>query len=283
MNTEQSFKFCEQLTKKHYENFPVGSILVPKKLRKHFYSIYAFARTADDFADEGNAAPEQKLKLLSDFRAKLETTFNGVKIPNEPIFLALSETIKTLNLPEEPFLNLIKAFEMDTTFSEFQTREEEYFYCKHSANPVGKLILCLFSSSNAENDLLSDKICTGLQIANFLQDISVDWQKDRVYIPKEVYRKFGLARKSFGNDEKPQDFAKMIEFEVGSTKKLLLEGSELISKTKGRLNLELRFIVAGGLVILDKILENKDFIRTKRPKLQAKDKLKILKKLLAFR
>ncbi|KAA3605654.1 MAG: squalene synthase HpnC [Calditrichaeota bacterium] len=279
---EEAFDWCENLAKSHYENFPVGSILVPKKMRPHFYNIYAYSRMADDLADEGDFSTSERLKNLNDFRESFLECIKANSKPQEPVFVALKETMSFLQLPQKPFLDLVKAFEMDTTFTEYENREQQIFYCKHSANPVGKLVLSLFGKSNPENDFLSDKICTALQIVNFLQDISVDWGKGRVYIPQSIYSSFGLEREDFHNSDKTENFRKMILSEVDFVEKMFYEGSELIHKTSGRLSLELRFVVSSGLTILGKVKELNSKLRFERPHLKTSDKLKILKKVIQF-
>lgn len=274
----EAFRWCENLAKSHYENFPVGSVLVPKEMRPHFYNIYAYSRLADDLADEGNFSSSERFNRLNNFRESFLECVNPNSQPKEPVFVALKETMNILQLPQKPFLDLVKAFEMDTTFKEYENREQQIFYCKHSANPVGKLVLSLFGKSNPENDILSDKICTALQIVNFLQDISVDWEKGRVYIPSEVYKSFGLEREDFNNSTKSESFREMILSEVDFVEKMFYEGSELVHKTSGRLSLELRFVVSGGLTILGKVKELNSKLRFERPHLKATDKFKILKK-----
>lgn len=277
---EEAFRWCEKLAKTHYENFPVASVLVPKRMRPHFYSIYAYSRAADDLADEGNFSSSERLKNLSDFRDDFLECAEEYSTPKKPVFVALKETIRLFQLPKKPFLDLVAAFELDTNFTEFENRKQQIFYCKHSANPVGKLVLCLFGKSNPENDFLSDKICTALQIVNFLQDISVDWRKGRVYIPTEVYKNFALEREDFHNSTTSKNFRKMILSEVNFVEKMFYEGSELIHKTSGRLSLELRFVVSCGLVILGKVKDLNSQLRLERPHLRIYDKLEILREVM---
>lgn len=197
----EAYRYCEQMAKSHYENFPVGSLLIPKAKRPYVWSIYAFARSADDFADEGYPSRKDfpndsawKEKIISEENARLQKLNDWEKQSLEaaegkashPIFIALGQTIQDLKIPLQLLIDLLTAFKMDVTKRRYQNWEEVLFYCKHSADPVGRLILRIFGYNNPQLDEMSDAICTGLQLANFWQDIAVDREKDRIYIPQTL-------------------------------------------------------------------------------------------------
>src|SRR5215831_12399444 len=192
---DEAYAYCERLARSHYENFPVGSILVPKRLRKHVYSVYAFARVADDFADEGYETGElteaQRLAALDDWERKLEDCYRGRA--DHPVFVALAETVKELRLPIQLFTGLLSAFKQDVVKRRYADFEEVLDYCSRSANPVGRLILLLFDYREEGLAELSDCVCTGLQLANFWQDVEVDIRKDRVYLPQNEMARFGVS------------------------------------------------------------------------------------------
>ncbi|HMY76522.1 MAG TPA: squalene synthase HpnC, partial [Blastocatellia bacterium] len=192
---EAAYAYCRQMAESHYENFPVGSVLIPSQLRKHVYSIYAFARTADDFADEGyetsGLTETQRLAALDDWQQKLDRCFAGDA--DHPVFIALAATVKDLNLPKKLLADLLSAFKQDVTKRRYADFDEVLDYCTRSANPVGRLILLLFGYRDERLHQLSDHICTALQLANFWQDVAVDIQKDRVYLPEDDMARFGVG------------------------------------------------------------------------------------------
>lgn len=260
---EDIYKKAILFTKSHYENFPVVSFLIPKKLQPHIAIIYWFARTADDFSDEGNLAAEERLQLLSsfefDFKQMLTRNFKS------DYFRALGNTIDTYSLTPENFLKLLKAFKQDVYKKRYETYKELKEYCSNSANPVGRLILELFGFSSLETIELSDKICTGLQITNFLQDVSKDIQKGRIYIPKEDMVKYKLSEKDFDSKANSESFKSMIKFQVERTNQLFEEGKPLISFLSGRLKLEIMWTLLGGEQILKEIKKIDYDVLNKRP------------------
>src|SRR5215213_4544846 len=185
-SVELAYKYCEKLAKAHYENFPVGSLLIPKRLRKHFYSIYAFARTADDFADEGyehGERAEERIAKIHEWGRMLKQALCGQA--SHPIFIALAETQARFDLPPDLFEDLLSAFAQDVTRTRYESFEQLLDYCDRSANPVGRLILLLFGHKDEGLHQMSDSICTALQLANHWQDVGIDLRKDRVYLPLE--------------------------------------------------------------------------------------------------
>lgn len=274
-NLPESFAYCERLAKRHYENFPVGSVLIPKKLRPYVWAIYAYARRADDIADE-DFPEEDRIPALEAWQGLLEQTLRGRV--NHPVFLALKETIRQFNIPTGLLEDLVEAFKMDVRIKRHPRFEDLMFYCRHSANPVGRLVLYLFGHRDPSLLLLSDKICTALQLANFWQDISVDWEKNRIYLPLEDLERFGYSEESLSNREATPAFRELLRFEVERTERLFLEGSPLVEKVGGRLSLELKCVILGGMEILQKIKrQNYDTLK-RRPVLAKRDQARILLK-----
>jgi len=184
---EDSYFVCESIAKNHYENFPVGSILIPKKIRKYFYSIYAFSRFCDDIADESHSLTnEQRISILNSFQNYLKNHKQLEKLSTHPIFQALIDTLETNHLPAEPLIRLLEAFKMDINFRQPDRWHDLLYYCHHSANPIGEMVLRLFGEWNSVTEPLSNYITTALQLINFWQDLSIDRQNNRNYIPKEV-------------------------------------------------------------------------------------------------
>ena len=272
-----SFRYCERLAMSHYENFPVGSVLIPKKLRPYVWAIYAFARRADDIADED--FPElDRIPALEAWQRLLERSLQ-TRV-NHPVFLALSETIRKFDIPKQLLFDLITAFKMDVEIKRHPTCEDVLFYCKHSANPVGRLILHLFSYRDETLMQLSDKICTALQLANFWQDVSVDIKKNRIYMPLEELERFGYSETQLFALEYNKNFKELMRFQVERTEEMFREGSPLVHHTGGRLGLELKCVVLGGMGILQKIRALDYNTLAKRPHFKSKDKILILAKAL---
>jgi squalene synthase HpnC len=186
-----AYRHCQKIAESHYENFTVGSWLLPRRLRRHIAAIYAFSRVADDMADEGDRPAEERLQLLDAWERELELCFQGR--PRNPIFVALGRSVEEFDLPIEPFRRLLRAFRSDVVFSGFDTADALLAYCRCSANPVGHLVLNLFGYRDSERQDLADKICTGLQLANFWQDVSVDARKGRIYVPRDALASFGCS------------------------------------------------------------------------------------------
>jgi squalene synthase HpnC len=279
-SVEEAFQYCERLARAHYENFPVGSLLIPKRLRKHFYSIYAFARTADDFADEGrDHTAEQRLAQLSAWREQLHLAFDGEA--SHPIFIALRETISRFDLPIMLFDDLLSAFSQDVVTQRYESFDQLLDYCRRSANPIGRLILLLYGYKEAERHERSDDICTALQLANHWQDVAVDLEKERVYLPAEDLDRFGVTIEELKTGLPKATFIKLMEFEVARARDYFMRGKPLCGNLSGRLGLELRAVWLGGWRILDRIEENGYDVFTRRPIITRSDKLRLI--LGAFR
>jgi phytoene synthase len=246
----------------HYENFPVASVLLPRALREPVAAIYAFARTADDFADEGERTTSERLALLDGYQRQLDAIEDGQPTDN-PLFQRLAHVIAAYRLPLHPFRDLLDAFSQDVVQSRYATYEELLDYCRRSANPVGRLMLHLFRAATPANLAYSDAICSALQLVNHWQDVGIDATKPepRIYLPTEDLAYYGvseatiLSRTPTGipSGHTTADFRSLMRFQVDRARKLMLHGEPLGWVLPGRIGLEIRTIVAGGLRILEKI------------------------------
>ena len=254
----------------HYENFPVASILLPSRLRPAVEAIYAFARSADDLADEGDATPEQRLAALNAYEAELagiEAGGNG----NGPMFERLAQVIREYGLPVRPMRELLSAFKQDVLVSRYQTYDLLLDYCSRSANPVGFLMLHLYGAADEENVRDSDAICTALQLINFLQDVAIDIHKERIYIPLEDLNRYAISPAALDHASARPRWRSMMKFEVDRARALLLSGAPLALRLSGRIGFELRLVVQGGLRILDAIEAVEYDVFLHRPKLTRRD------------
>ncbi|MBI2338926.1 MAG: squalene synthase HpnC [Deltaproteobacteria bacterium] len=263
-----SFEYCLKITKNHYENFPVASLAIPRKYRPFVAAVYAFARAADDFADE-KEFEGTRLDRLNEWDEKLKNCAGGKA--DHPVFAALGETIRKFNLPVSLFSDLLAAFKMDTVVSRYETFDQVLNYCRHSANPVGRIILHLFGFPAPRLLEYSDFICTALQLANFWQDVAVDLEKDRIYIPREDFVRFRYSEEELKKKVENDNFRRLILFQVERTEDLFDRGKSLCGKIPGRLGFELRLTWLGGATILKKILALNGNMLSNRPKLTKRD------------
>jgi phytoene synthase len=262
-----------KIAKSHYENFPVGSVLLPSNLRKYINAIYAFARTADDFADE-----LQNREKLQEWREKLWQCTK--ETPTEPIFIALSDTIRHFEIPIQFFDDLITAFMLDLDKNRFESLESLEDYCRYSANPVGRLILWLFGY-RAENIMkLADYITTALQLTNFWQDISIDLKRDKIYIPTNFLHEFNIRETEILQQKSSESFAELMDSLINKTRSYYRQGLPLLSKVQGRLKLELQFTIAGGYRILSKTRIHQANLLSFRPTLNKFDWFSISARIL---
>jgi squalene synthase HpnC len=276
-SADRAYDYCEQLTRSHYENFPVGSALVPKRLRKHFYSIYAFARIADDFADEGYGqgyTESARLEALGEWRRMLRDSLAGRA--RHPVFVALARTASEFDLSPALFEDLLSAFAQDVTVRRYQSIDQLLDYCRRSANPIGRLVLLLFGYRDEQRHELSDQICTALQLTNHWQDIAIDLDKDRIYLPQDDLLQFGLSVEALTNRNATSDFKSLMKFEVDRARAMFSHGKPLCVSVSGRLGLELRSVWLGGICILDRVEQNGYDVFKRRPVITSSDKLKIL-------
>lgn len=273
-NLFPAYKEAENFAASHYENFPVVSFLLPKELKKHVAVIYKFARLADNIADEGNVSISQRTEELNEYRGKFTLALNG-ETPND-FWKVVLNTIQERKLNPQYFYNLLDAFEQDITKKRYVDFDEVLRYCKNSANPVGKLMLELFDIREEEAMQLSDKICTALQLTNFYQDIKVDYEKDRIYIPQNELEKFGVKEEVFHRKEGNEQFRELLKFQVERNRRFYKEGSELLNYLQGFFRLEIKWTVSGGKKILDKI-EKLDYdVLNYRPTLSKFDYILLL-------
>ncbi len=257
----KSLKFA----KSHYENFPVVSFLIPKNLRRHVAIIYWFARTADDYADEGNFSEGERLEKLNNFEYRTKQLLIGKAESDYEI--ALANTINEKNLTAENFYNLITAFRQDVIKNRYENFDEVIDYCKYSANPVGRLILELFDIRSEEAINYSDKICTALQLTNFLQDVFIDYKKGRIYLPQDEMEMLQITEKLFEHKENNHKLKQLVKHNVDRAQNLLDEGKMLFPLLSGRLKVEIIWTVAGGEEILDQIRKNDYNVLNNRPEL----------------
>jgi squalene synthase HpnC len=287
---DEADAFCRKAAISHYENFPVGSVLIPKKSRRHFYSVYVFARTADDIADELiDEEPELRIKALYDYEKLLRDNSFAAKQSGNPIFISLWATIKEKNMPVETFGKLLTAFKRDINFKHADTMADLEDYCIYSANPIGELVLRIFDSYNEKTAELSDRICTGLQLINFWQDIAVDFQKGRIFIPKGFLMKYEINfNKNFIenlHDEKNSlKLSQCLNELYMLSENYLTQGSSLINYlTTLRLRAEIAVTLEGGRRILDKIRKLGNKIATTRPVLGKADYMGVFFKAISRR
>ena len=274
LTLSEAYRYCQDLAAEHYENFPVASRLLPRRMRQPITVIYAFARTADDFADEGNRSPAERLKLLDDYETRLQRLLAGSP-GSDPVFIALADVIKRYALPIGLFQDLLSAFSQDVTKQRYENIDEVMDYCRRSANPVGRLLLYLYNQAEAENLLLSDQICTALQLINFLQDLYQDYDEhNRIYLPQDEMRKYQINEAALQNRISNTAMQNLVQLQIQRAKALLLAGAPLGNKLAGRIGLELRMIIQGGMHILQK-LENNGGNVFLRPRLKKSDYLGI--------
>lgn len=281
MNLEASYTRCLDLTRKHYENFPVAR-LVPKRLRPHVGAIYAFARTADDIADEGwgekGQDPADRLEALAIFEEEVLRAAEGAPLRPETdwIFGPLGDTIRRFALPPELFRDLLSAFAQDVNVTRYDDWPQLLNYCRRSANPVGRLVLLLHNLRDDARMQQSDAICTALQLTNFWQDIAVDWQKGRIYIPLEDMEAFQVTEDDFAAATASSRLRDCLRMLCGRTRELFAEGRKLPSRLPFPLNWEIRATWHGGRTILQRIAAIKYDTLAQRPKLRPVDKLGLL-------
>jgi len=259
----------------HYENFPVASLLLPARLRRPVELIYSFARQADDFADEGDLQPEQRLSKLAEFGSELDRIELGER-PLLPLFADLVPVIKAHRLPVGLFRDLLSAFSQDVTKNRYADFGEVMDYCRRSANPVGRLLLHLYQATEARNLTCSDAICSSLQLINFIQDIEIDFRKNRIYLPKDEMAEYGVTEGQIADRTNGTAWQALMMFQIERARSMLLAGAPLARRLSGRVGLELRLIVMGGNRILDKLRAGRGDVFRHRPVLQSNDWLNVL-------
>ena len=270
--------YTRWLATAHYENFHVVSFLLPKALHQDFYNVYSFCRWADDLGDEFDD-PARSLKLLAWWREELQAMYAGVT--RHPVFVALRGTALKHDLPIEPFDNLITAFIQDQTVSRYRNWAELEAYCVNSANPVGRLVLMLCGYRDAERFRLSDATCTGLQLANFWQDVTVDWDKDRVYLPLDLLARHGATVEQIAARRFDSAFKGAMREAVAEARRHFATGLPLVATVNRQLSLDLDLFNRGGLAILDRIAAERYDVLKARPRISKVARVRILMGSLA--
>ncbi len=266
----------------HYENFPVGSIFLPQRLRAPIRAIYAFARSADDFADEGDDSAEVRLAKLAEYHAYLNALERGESVEH-PIFQALLPHIQRFDLPYPLFHDLLSAFEQDCTKTRYAHFGEVMDYCKRSANPIGRLLLKLYGDEDAKHQAWSDGICSALQLINFLQDVAVDWQKNRIYLPQDEMAKFGISERQIADGRSDALWQQFMKGQIERARRMLQAGAPLGRALPGRIGFEMRLIILGGERILFQLHESRGNMFQHRPQLQWRDALSMFWRALFAR
>jgi len=273
MNAVQAGEYCAHLAKSHYENFHVATFFLPKDLHQDFYNLYAYCRWSDDLADE-TGDRQRSLHLLALWERQLDECYEGHA--RHPVFQALAETVRRRDVPAEPFHNLLRAFVQDQQVRRYATYADVEGYCVSSANPVGRLVLYLCGYRDEERQRLSDATCTALQLANFWQDVIVDYAKDRIYLPLEDLARFGCTEGQIERREFTPAFRELMRFEVERARGLFQEGLPLIKMVNPHLAADLDLFSRGGLEILNMIEEQDYNVLKGRPSLGKVRKLRLL-------
>ncbi len=292
---EDARAYCERLATTHYENFSVATWFLPRRLRPHFHSVYAYCRISDDLGDEVGD-PQQSLALLDLWQSELDATYDSLKradmganvdvsdsAPRHPVFIALRETIRACAIPKEPFADLLRAFRQDQTVHRYETFDDVLGYCRYSADPVGRIVLYLCGYRDEERQRLSDYTCTALQLANFWQDVTVDHDKGRIYLPLESLRRFGVTEEQIAQRRFTSGFRDLMRFEVDRARDLFGRGLPLAEQVDSELAIDIELFSRGGLAILEAI-ERQDFnVLASRPAISKPRKFALVARAAARR
>jgi len=278
---ERAYAACLKVARQHYENFPVASQLLPRGMRAHIAAVYAFARYADDFADEDERNPIERLALLEDWKRRLRVSIAGelqidTNDQRDLIFRAVADTVRSCNLPIELFEDLLSAFKQDVTTHRYETWVQLLDYCRRSANPVGRIVLRIAGYRNRGLDEASDNLCSALQLTNFIQDFAIDWQRGRLYIPAEMIRLAGARESDLDNSYLSTGWRDAVKEVALRTRELFKNGRFVCDGVNGRLKYELRFTWLGGVRILDQLQLNGYDPCVHKLKIELSDSLHIL-------
>jgi squalene synthase HpnC len=277
---EQARAWCRHLAETHYENFHVASWFLPARLRPHFHAIYAYCRVSDDLGDEVGD-PQASLAILDLWGQELDACYRGEA--RHPVFAALGETIRACDIPKQPFADLLVAFRQDQTVTRFATITDVLEYCRYSANPVGRIVLYACGYRDPERFALSDHTCSALQLANFWQDVRVDYAKDRIYFPLEDMARFGVEETAIAEARFTPQFRDLMRHEVRFARTMFLEGLPLISRVDRELALDLDLFSRGGLEIL-RAIERQDYnVLRARPSISKARKATLLLRAFAHK
>ncbi|HYH66330.1 MAG TPA: squalene synthase HpnC [Urbifossiella sp.] len=269
----QARAYCAHVARSHYENFTVVSALLPRRLVRHFHAVYAYCRWSDDLADETTGG-QVALDLLAWWRGELLTCYRGT--PTHPVMVALRETIRRFDIPPEPFLDLLSAFEQDQTVKRYDTFAQLRDYCRRSADPVGRLVLYLFGCFSPERAALSDEVCTGLQLANFWQDVDRDFAIGRVYLPAEDRVRFGYADEELEAKRCTPAFRELMRFEVERARGTFDRGAKLLPLLPREARVDVDLFIAGGRAILRAVERQGYDVWARRPEVGKGEKLQLL-------
>ncbi len=274
-SVERAYAACEALARSHYENFPVASLLLTKSMRPHVAAVYAFARHADDLADEGTVAPADRRRALDAWLARLDSAIDSVAFDvvndDDLILMATAQSIRALDLPRDLFVDLISAFAQDTVVTRYESWDDVLDYCRRSANPVGRLVLRIAGYREISLDCSSDQLCTALQLTNFWQDFGRDWRNGRVYVPRELQREEGADESQLANGTLPAAWGAVIGRCVAFTRERFAGGRAVCDGVTGRLRAELRLTWLGGARILDRVDRSRSALLQHRPTLGVGD------------
>jgi squalene synthase HpnC len=262
--------YCERLARTHYENFSVATWFLPERLKQHFFNVYAYCRISDDLGDEVGD-PQQSLALLDQWEAELNQCYQGS--PRHPVFVALQQTVGQLDIPQKPFADLLIAFRQDQAITRYESFADLLGYCLNSANPVGRLVLYVCGYRDEERQRLSDFTCTALQLANFWQDVAVDYRKGRIYLPLEELRQFGVSEQQIANGNASPEFRTLMKFEVERAREWFQRGLPLATMVDRALALDIELFSRGGQEILNSIERQGYDVLSRRPAISKPRKL----------
>jgi squalene synthase HpnC len=268
-----AYAYCERLARTHYENFSVATWFLPKRLRQHFFNVYAYCRISDDLGDEtGDTAAS--LELLDEWETELDACYTGS--PRHPVFVALAGTVREFDIPKHEFSDLLRAFRQDQTVTRYESFEDLLGYCRYSANPVGHLVLYLGGYRDPDRQQLSDYTCTALQLANFWQDVSPDFQKGRVYLPLEDLRRYGVTEATIASTQNTSQFTELMRFEVQRARQWFDRGLPLVGKLSRELAIDVQLFSRGGQEILNAIERQGYAVLGNRPVISKSRKLTLV-------
>jgi squalene synthase HpnC len=268
---QSDYRWCRALARRHYENFPVASWFLPRRLRDPVAALYAFARTADDIADQGHLSKPERLERL----AAMETALHGLQGAGPPLYPALADAIARHRLPLAPLHDLLSACRQDLEQTRYANFGELMHYCRRSANPVGRLLLQLTGSASACNIVLSDAVCSALQLLNFLQDIAPDYRNNRrIYLPQDEMLRFGVTERDIAESRNSPQLSALFRFQLQRSARLLRSGSPLGRRLGGRFGFELRLIILSAARVLEKLHNQQDIFAA--PRLHGFDRIRIM-------
>jgi squalene synthase HpnC len=270
---QEAYSYCERLARSHYENFSVATWFLPKRLRQHFFNVYAYCRISDDLGDE-TGDPQASLLLLDAWEAELNACYEAT--PRHPVFVALARTVREFDIPKQTFADLLTAFRQDQSVPRYETFDDLLRYCHYSANPVGHLVLYLCGYRDPERQQLSDFTCTALQLANFWQDVSTDYEKGRIYLPLEDLKQLQVTEEDIQAKRNTKQFREMMRFEVQRAREWFDRGLPLVGKVSRELAIDLELFSRGGREILHAI-ERQDYaVLGNRPAISKSRKLALV-------